>query len=143
MSEEALPDPPSSPPAGRVLTLAFANGGGALAWAAQLALGYGLAGYACDPSGRILNHAVRGWLWSRPTLVAINLVALAVSILALAVAWREWRARPASPGRRDAEELGENWDGFLALSGTWIGAAMVAAVLFTTVAVVWTPRCNG
>ena len=126
-----------------VVTLGFANAGGVLAWAVQLSLDYALAGYACAPRGRMLAHALPGWIWSRPTLVAVNLLALAVSIAALAVGWREWRRRPASPGQRDAEELGEDWDGFLALSGVMIGAAMIVAVLFSTIALLGTPRCNG
>ena len=127
----------------RVLTLGFANAGGALAWSVQLTLDYALAGFACAPRGRQLAHVLAGWVWSRPTLIAVNLLALAVSVAAFTVGWREWRRRPELPGQRDAEELGENWDGFLALSGVMIGAAMIVAVLFSTVALLGTPRCNG
>lgn len=136
-------DTPAGPARKDVLALGFANAGGALAWAAQLALDYALAGFACAPRGRPLAHALAGWIWSRPTLTAVNVLALVVSLAALATGWREWRRRPQSPGQRDAEELGESWDGFLALSGVMIGVVMIAAVLFTTIALVGTPRCNG
>lgn len=141
--EQARGEGAAGPSLKRVVTLGFANAGGALAWSVQLSLDYALAGFACAPRGRPLAHVLAGWIWSRPTLTAVNLLALAVSVAAFAVGWREWRRRPESPGQRDAEELGENWDGFLALSGVMIGAAMIAAVLFNTVALLGTPRCNG
>lgn len=131
------------PRRGPVLRLLFANAGGALAWAAQFAVGYGLAGYACSPGPVIRETPLDGWLWTRGPLFGLNLVALAVALLALLTGWREWRVHRSDPGRAHASELGEDWDGFLALSGLMIGAAMVAAVLFTTIAIVGTPRCNG
>jgi ABC-type spermidine/putrescine transport system permease subunit II len=113
-----------------------------IAWSLQLLVNFGLASYACFPREFPRLSSTPGWVW--PTLVAINLVALAVSVVATAISYRNLRrtGEEASGGHGRLLEAGEGRTRFLAVWGIWTGVWFTFAIVFNTIGVLWVQRCG-
>lgn len=111
-------------------------------WIAQLLLGYGLSSYACFPRDEPLTTSPPpGWGGEHLWLVVINLVALALTLAALAFAWRRWRDIRGAGSGDAPERLHASRSRFLAHCATLACALFAAAIVFNTVNIVATPAC--
>ena len=127
-------------------SLLFGLGGAALAWSLQLIGTVSLAGAVCSagdgPAG--LSQAADG---AQPTLMVINIAALAIAALAFYVAWSAYRS---TPGDNEAThrtggimDAGEGRTRFLAIWGIWASALFICAIAFNTLDVFWVGLCAG
>ncbi len=127
---------------GRILFGVF---GGPAAWAAQLIANYGLASYSCYPRYAPRSQLVPGWesIWT--FLLIINLVAVAVALVAASTAYRTWRlTRHEHPGNYGhALEAGEGRTRFLGIIGIMTGLGFFLATVFDTIALFIVPQCIG
>lgn len=116
-----------------------------LAWAAQLNLNYALASHACFPSDVSRTGVLPGWDGFRVELVVVNLVALAIALVATAISWRSWRiARHERENRAEhLLEAGEGRTRFFAACGLLSGPGFACAILFNSVALITVPPCAG
>ncbi len=113
-----------------------------LAWSAQLLLNYGLASHACFPNWTPKASPIWGWLSS--SLLAINLVALAIAVAATAVSFVMWRrvSEEATGGHEHLLDIGQGRTRFFAIWGVWSGAWFIIQILFGTIAAVGVPGCG-
>lgn len=142
----ATASPPASPrePVG-LPALFFGLCAGPLVWAFQLLSNFALASYSCYPHAIPRTTLVPGWGWVWAVLLTINLVALAVTLAATAVSWRNW-----SGARRDGSDYSghvlETRRGrtrFLAAIGIMTGIGFSGAIVFNTIALIIMPSCAG
>lgn len=73
-----------------ILRLLLLLAGAPLAWAVQIAAGYGAAAYACYPDRFSLPAPVLPHLHA--ALVTLSVVAIAVSLLCALLSYRSWRS---------------------------------------------------
>lgn len=129
----------------RVPLLLFGLFGGAAAFAFQLIFNFALASYSCYPRVAPRTHPVPGWggLWS--WLLAINLGAITIALIAAVVAWRNWQAtRTEHPGHAGhLVEIGEGRTRFLSMVGMVFSLLFVAGVIFDLIALIIVPQCIG
>lgn len=117
-------------------TLLFALLGGATAWSFHLLASYTLLAYACSS----------GWSGARPALVAIALVALAVTAWSGVVARRRWRvARAIDRPEDDAWDarMGERTArvSFLMVTGLVLSLIFALGIVYEGIAVFLAPLC--
>ncbi len=119
--------------------------GGPAAWVTQLIVNYGLASYSCFPRIRPSPYGLPGWHGIWGGLLAINLVAVAVTVAAAWISFRDWHTtRGEHPGHSPhALDAGEGRTRFLALVGIMTALGFVAAIVFDTVALLAVPQCPG
>jgi len=81
-------------------------------------------------------------LWD--VLLTINGAALVVGVLAISIAYRNWRAarREAGGDPQLLIERGEGRTRFLAMCGLLVGCGFVIATLFSSVALLISPVCR-
>jgi len=109
-------------------------------WGLRLVLNFALASYFCFP-GSIRQYALPRWTW--PTLLGVDVLAIAVAVLAAVVSWRNWqrtadeRAVPGAP----LIEIGEGRTRFLALWGLMTGIGFAVAGAFDLVTLWIVPVC--
>lgn len=115
-----------------------------LAWAAQLLLGYGLSSHACFPRGLPKAAPGPGWEWLPAGLLAINLAALVIALLATVVSYALWRRtrEEAHGGHAQLIEAGAGRTRFFAIWGVWSGVWFVLQILFATIALIGAPGCG-
>jgi hypothetical protein len=115
-----------------------------LAWTIHLALNFGLASHACFPDGEPLAVPPAGFDWLRLLLLVVDLGAMAVAVIAVAVAYRSWMvsARELAATEARVMEEGESRTRFLAIWGTLIGAGFLIAILFDFVGLWVLPICG-
>jgi hypothetical protein len=125
--------------------LGFGLCGGPLAWAVQLYVNYALASHACFPATASRALAPPSWAGVNSIMWMINVVALVISLAALFVAWRAWRAtrNEHRDGSAHLLEVGEGRSRFLAACGAMAGAGFFVATIFNTAALIWVPQCTG
>jgi hypothetical protein len=128
-----------------IVSLLFAAWAGPLAWAAQLIANYALAAYPCFSAGVAHAHVLANWRHEWPLLLAINLVALLLSLSGAALSARFWQA---TRGEHEGEaghalDAGEGRTRFLALCGLMTGLGFFGAILFNTVGLFLVPQCAG
>jgi len=123
--------------------LAFGLVGGPFAWSVQVLVNSALSSYSCFPKDVPLQAPT--WAGLEPTLLAIELAALVVCIVAAIVAWRSWRRSSAErPG--SAHHLVESGDGrtrFLAMAGLMTSVLFFVAILFAMINLATVPLCGG
>jgi hypothetical protein len=122
--------------------LLFGLSGGALAWALQLATNSAIAGVACLAGGGERPWAPR-WEWAEPASMAINLGALLLAFLALAVASLSIRKTRHEEAERsgDVMDAGEGRTRFLSVWGIWASLLFILAIGFNTISLLWSGLC--
>lgn len=116
---------------------------GPLAWKIQLIADSALASYACrdDRAGGLRP----GWDWAWDALLAVDLVALAISLGAAAVAYAALRRTEDehTGGKPELIEAGEGRSRFLASWGVLSGIAFALALAFNVFGLLLVPLCGG
>jgi hypothetical protein len=108
-------------------------------WGLRLVFNYALASYFCFP-GSIRHYALPGWTW--PTLLGVDVLAIAIAVLAAIVSWRNWqRARHEAASDAPLIEIGEGRTRFLALWGLMTGVGFAVAGIFDLVTLWIVPVC--
>jgi hypothetical protein len=121
---------PVSPNLNNAVFLAFILLIGPIAWSIDLFLKFILASNAC-----LHPDLSRKWLFGPSAFIVIDLIAIAVTAIAMWQAYRSWSAT-APDGTRNFQavtELGEGRQHFLALWGMLIGAMFISAIVFSFV----------
>lgn len=118
---------------------------GPLAWVVQLYGGYALASQPCFRGGRPVAAPSPALQWTWPAMVALTVVAVAVSLAAFGVSMRAFnRTRNETHGgTHHVLEVGAGRTRFLALWGMVLGAGFALAAAITAVAFIAVPRCAG
>ena len=112
-----------------------------VAWSLQLAINASLAGLACLGDAATPDVDLRGW--TDTAIIVVNLVALAVALLGLAVSIRSLRrTNPAEQGAgRGVLGAGEGRTRYMAVWGVATSVLFFCATAFNTVAVFWEGLC--
>jgi hypothetical protein len=110
-------------------------------WGLQLLVAVTLAGHACYPHA--VPRALPLWANLSQRLLAMNIAAIALCLIAGFVAWLGWRrTRAERPG--DAHHLLESGDGrtrFLAMAGLINSVLFGVAVIFESINLFMDPTC--
>jgi hypothetical protein len=125
--------------------LLFAVFGAPSAWAAQLVANFAVASHVCYPHDLPLARLPANYAWSWGALLAINLIAVAMALIAAGVSIKVWRdTKEEHPGSAHrAIEAGEGRTRFLALCGMMTGFGFLVAILFNSLALFTVPQCTG
>lgn len=118
-------------------TLLFAMLGAAVAWSLHLLASYVLLAAGCTGA----------WAGTRPALVAVSVVALAVSVWSGVVAWRRWRvARAVDRPTDDAWDarMGERTArvSFLMVVGLALAIVFALGIVYEALTVFLAPLCE-
>lgn len=115
--------------------------GAPAAWALQTIVNYGLVSHFCFPGtmprGTPTFDALRG------TGIAVSIVVIVVALVALATAFRSWRATRHGHDAEHHEllEVGEGRARFMAFAGILLSAVFLFAVLMNAVPLVTNAMC--
>jgi hypothetical protein len=128
-----------------LVALWFGMLGAGAVWVAQLVANYMIVTTRCYGGSTPVMRAFPPGAGLRPLLLAVNLLALVVALLAMATAYRTWRlTREEHPGEAGhAMEVGEGRTRFMGLVGIYTSGGFVLAVLFDTVTLFVVPLCGG
>lgn len=132
--------PASSPPLRLGTSLAsalFGVFGAPLAWTCHLIATYALASHRCYPDGQPLESQGQGF---PHLLLAIDLIALAIGLLATFVALRQWRT--PSIATSDPLDVRQGRQRFLALCGLMTGTGFSLAIAIDVIAIFVVPLCG-
>jgi hypothetical protein len=123
--------------------LAFGLAGAPFAWALQLFVNYGIASRVCFP-GAIPQLSAIGTSSAWFTILVVELVALAVSVLAAVISYGSWRAtrHEAAGETSHMVEAGEGRTRFLALWGLLTSVGFAIAIMFSLVGLFVVPLCG-
>lgn len=115
-----------------------------LAWSLQLLLNYGLASHACFPSQAPKEFLASGWAWLSWGLIAIGVVALAISVAATVASFFLWRRTRTEAAGDHAHliEAGQGRTRFFTIWGVWSGVWFILQILFGLVAAIGAPGCG-
>lgn len=123
----------------------FAIFGGPAAWVTQLIVNYAFASFTCYPRHAPRTSVAPGWdgIWGG--LLALNLIAIVVALVAAWTGWWVWQATRGEGGGASGEvlEMAEGRTRFMGVVGIITGLYFLAAVVFDTVALVVVPQCIG
>lgn len=114
-----------------------------LAWSLQLVINASLVGHACYPNDVPLAAPI--WNHLGTVSVSIELVALAICLVAGGVGWRNW-ARSRNEKHGGLHHVVESGDGrtrFMALVGMMTSALFLVATAFATLNLAAVPQCGG
>jgi hypothetical protein len=127
----------------RMVAAAFALFAAPIAWATHLLVSYALTASACFPHGTPIHGPLWPALW--PVLWGIDVVAIAIGLVAAAIAWRNWRGTRAEAqgSAHTLLEAGEGRTRFLALCGLLASGGFVLALAFASVGLLVVPACAG
>jgi hypothetical protein len=133
----ALPRAPSN--AMQLLSIAA----GPVLWNAQLVANYALANYPCFPHAVARTVPLPGWEHSWFWLLAINLGAIALSVVAFGVGLycMRWARRQSLSDERHARVIGRTYA--FGVAGMLFSATFFIATVFTLIAIVGAPQCTG
>jgi hypothetical protein len=106
------------------------------AWAAQLVFGYAATGYACYPHHVWRTAVAPGLDWARPVAVVVNLLALAVCLAGVWIAWGLHRGAPSAAS--DVEQRRLRFNG---LCGLLSSAIFLTGTLANTTTLLGAPTC--
>jgi hypothetical protein len=125
-----------------LLSLSFSLAAPPLAWSIQSITGYAISTRACYPKDTPLIIPLLSGL--RPLLLTINAAALLITVLGVAIAYRNWCAtqRETGSGLEQLIQCGEGRTRFLAMCGMLLGAGFLVAILFTSVTLLLSPLCR-
>jgi hypothetical protein len=133
-----------APQAGKVsiLRLLLMLAGAPIAWAVQIAAGYGAAAYACYPHRTSLGASVLPQLHA--VLATLSIAAIAVALLCALLSWRSWRStRDEFPGdHHQLLEVGEGRTRFMAMCALITSIGFALALLLTTAVLVLVAPCG-
>ena len=124
-----------------VVWLWFGFLGAPLAWSLQLSVNSALSGLACLGGRATPDVDLLGW--TDTAIVVVNLAALLLALLALAVSIRNLRRthEVESDEGRGVLGAGEGRTRFMAVWGIWTSVLFFFAIAFNTVAVFWGGLC--
>jgi uncharacterized membrane protein YeiB len=113
-----------------------------IVWLGQAMLAYGVTAYVCYPADHPLNRTPAPLFL---TLIAFDLVALAICVAGGAVSWWAWRRTRSKNegGPRHALHTGEGRTRFMALWGIMSSLWFFAAIVFNIIASLTVPPCAG
>ena len=115
-----------------------------VAWSLQLAFNSGVAGLACLGSAAP-DVELRGW--TEPAIILVNVCALAIALVGLAVSVRNIRRTheaEASEGEsRGVLGAGEGRTRYMGVWGVWTSVLFFCAIAFNSIAVFWEGLCLG
>jgi hypothetical protein len=122
--------------------LMFGTCAAPIAWLGQVMLGYGTTAYGCYPGDHPQNHASA---YLPGTLIAFDVVALAICVGGGAVSWWAWRRtrNEKEGGHRRALHTGEGRTRFMALWGIMSSLWFFGAIVFNVIASITVPPCAG
>ena len=150
MSTGPTPSPPQSgvhpsPQRSRVSLWAmwFAILGAPVAWSVQQLVNPPMFAHGCFPHDVPLTDSI--WSNTRTVATLVEVVALAVCILAGAIAWRSWqRTRDEKPGSgHHLLEAGDGRSRFMAMVGLISSGLFLLTVVVATAMLYMVPPCNG
>jgi hypothetical protein len=127
-----------------LFALWFGMFGAAAAWITQLVGNYMLVNLLCyrhqAPLSRELERGAGVW----PAVLALNLIAMVVAVVATFTAYRTWRlTREEHPGdAQHALDVGEGRTRFMGLVGIMTSGGFVAAIVFDTIVLLIVPQCG-
>lgn len=140
------PNAHPSPHRGRVGTgaLIFGSSGAPLAWAAHLLANYAVASTVCFPGQALRQQPLPSIQWAWSLLVAIDLIAMAIAVLAALTAYRNWLLShdEATGYAHGMVEIGEGRTSFLSLWGILTSVGFFVAVAFDFIALWVVPLCG-
>ena len=110
--------------------LLFATLAPPLAWSLHLVANYAFASYSCFPDGT--PQAVPSFSGLRLLLVTIDVVSMAVAVIAVIISYRNWNtiSEEMSESQSPMMETGEGRTRFVAIWGLLIGVGFFVAVAF-------------
>jgi hypothetical protein len=125
------------------LTLALALFLAPAAWLLQLSLSYAVAARACYPHATPLQQP--SWSGLRWLLAGFSLAAIALSVWAIAIAFRLWqRTREEHHGSANMLiDVGQGRTRFLAMCAMMASTGFLVALLFTGATLFGVPPCAG
>ncbi|HEU4376499.1 MAG TPA: hypothetical protein VFS02_23600 [Telluria sp.] len=142
-SANAAPGHPA-PHAGRVsiTRLLLLLTGAPVAWAVQIAAGYGAAAYACYPHRDALAAPVLPHLHG--LLIALSVAAIALAALCALLSYRSWRLtrNEVKGDHHQLLDVGEGRTRFMALCALISSVGFGLALLVTTSVLVLVPPCG-
>jgi len=112
-----------------------------IAWAAQLIVIFAIASHACFPAGKPGLYPGSDAVWL--TLLVVNLIAIAVALVAAGASYRNWRVADANESRAQDEirfRVAAR-SRFLAGWGALAGLGFFAAAILNTIALFLVPSC--
>ena len=123
-------------------SLSFSLAAPPLAWSAQSLAGYAISSEACFPGDVPRTTPLFAAMWQ--VLLLLNIVALAIALLAGLLAYRNWCAAHQEGGEDTAQlmERGEGRTRFLAMCGMLSSSGFLVAIVFTTVILFLSPLCR-
>lgn len=135
-------NPPVEPsgPGRSKIGLLFAVFGAPAAWMLEIAVGAAVACYPCASQGTLWQTLPFGWSVTRTILWIVNITGIVVAGLSIAwalAAWRGARRLAPDPTAVLGERLGRTH--YLAIWGLMNGFGFLAALLFDSVMIAWTP----
>ena len=115
--------------------------GAPAAWALQTIVNYGLVSHFCFPGTMPRRTPTFDAL--RGTGIAVSIVVIVVALVALATAFRSWRATRHGHDAEHHEllEVGEGRARFMAFAGILLSAVFLFAVLMNAVPLVTNAMC--
>lgn len=123
----------------------FAFAGGPAAWSFQFIVNYAFASWTCFPRVAPRFSVVPGWggIWGG--LLACNLLAMTVAIVAAGGGLRVWLATRGEGGGLSGEVLatGEGRSRFLGVVGIMTGLLFLVAIIFDVIGLAMVPQCIG
>jgi uncharacterized membrane protein len=126
------------------LALWFGLVGAPAAWSAQLLIDYPFAAHACYPHLVPLTAPFmgRGRLWT--ILAIVSIAAVLVSLAALAVAYRSWRATKdeAAGETHEALDSGEGRTRFMAMAAVMTGTLFSLAAITHGISLLLVSPCQ-
>jgi hypothetical protein len=126
----------------RLGSLSFGLAAPPLAWSVQSIVGYWMSTRACYPGDT--PRIAPAFSGLREMLLATNGLALLIGVVALSIAYRNWRATRRETGGESTEliEEGEGRTRFLAMCGILVAAGFFVATAFTSITLWLSPLCR-
>ena len=112
-----------------------------VAWSLQLAFNSGLSGLACLGGAATPDVELVGW--TEPAIVIVNVGALAIALVGLAVSVRNLRKTHDAEAREGRGVLGaaEGRTRYMSVWGIFTSILFFCAIAFNTVAAFWEGLC--
>ncbi|MBS3647820.1 hypothetical protein KEU06_04145 [Pseudaminobacter sp. 19-2017] len=122
--------------------LAVVLAGGATAWGLQICAISALTGAACAMGGEVESGGASVSDWATTAASFVNLVALAIAVLALIVSYIAFRRTGPGSVEQGVVETGEGRTRFMAVWGIFANILFIVAIGFNTISVLWSGLCH-
>lgn len=120
----------------------FAVAAAPVAWAVQLDANYALAAYPCFERNVARSTLLPGWEGISAWLLAINLCAIALTLVAFALGWRARRWSHARSMREEQHSRLIARTHALGIAAMVFAAIFFVATVFALIALLGTPPCR-